>query len=44
MHLASEAGSVEDLGLEDVLQMGYADIKCVESGGQSLASAAPGGV
>ncbi|MDR9467927.1 nitrogenase iron protein [Marinospirillum sp.] len=33
MHLAAEAGSVEDLELEDVMAMGYADIKCVESGG-----------
>jgi nitrogenase iron protein len=33
MHLAAEHGSVEDLELEDVLKMGYADIKCVESGG-----------
>jgi nitrogenase iron protein NifH len=33
MHLAAEAGSVEDLELEDVLKVGYADIKCVESGG-----------
>jgi len=33
MHLAAEAGSVEDLELEDVLQMGYANVKCVESGG-----------
>ena len=33
MHLAAEAGSVEDLELEDVLRVGYADIKCVESGG-----------
>jgi nitrogenase iron protein NifH len=33
MHLAVEAGSVEDLELEDVLRVGYADIKCVESGG-----------
>jgi nitrogenase iron protein NifH len=33
MHLAAESGSVEDLELEDVLKMGYADIKCVESGG-----------
>ena len=33
MHLAAEAGSVEDLELDDVLQRGYADIKCVESGG-----------
>jgi nitrogenase iron protein len=33
MHLAAEAGSVEDLELEDVLKAGYAGIKCVESGG-----------
>ncbi|ABM61068.1 nitrogenase iron protein [Halorhodospira halophila] len=33
MHLAAEAGSVEDLELEDVLQVGYGDTKCVESGG-----------
>jgi nitrogenase iron protein len=33
MHLAADAGSVEDLELEDVLKVGYADIKCVESGG-----------
>jgi nitrogenase iron protein NifH len=33
MHLAADAGSVEDLELEDVLRTGYADIKCVESGG-----------
>lgn len=33
MHLAAEAGSVEDLELEDVLKTGYAEIKCVESGG-----------
>ncbi len=33
MHLAAEAGSVEDLELEDVLKVGYSDIKCVESGG-----------
>jgi nitrogenase iron protein NifH len=33
MHLAAEAGSVEDLELEDVMQMGYANVKCVESGG-----------
>lgn len=33
MHLAAEAGTVEDLELEDVLKVGYADIKCVESGG-----------
>ncbi|GAB4366200.1 MAG: nitrogenase iron protein [Methylohalobius crimeensis] len=33
MHLAADAGSVEDLELEDVLKMGYGDVKCVESGG-----------
>ena len=33
MHLAAEAGSVEDLELEDVLSVGFAAIKCVESGG-----------
>ncbi|WP_404378748.1 nitrogenase iron protein [Caenispirillum salinarum] len=33
LHLAAEAGSVEDLELEDVLKIGYMDIKCVESGG-----------
>ncbi|ANE56645.1 MULTISPECIES: nitrogenase iron protein [Methylomonas] len=33
MHLAAEAGSVEDLELEDVLKVGYGDVKCVESGG-----------
>jgi nitrogenase iron protein NifH len=33
MHLAADAGSVEDLELEDVLKAGYAGIKCVESGG-----------
>ena len=33
MHLAAEAGSVEDLELEEVLKAGYGGIKCVESGG-----------
>ena len=33
MELAAEAGSVEDLELEDVLWVGYGGIKCVESGG-----------
>lgn len=33
MHLAAEAGSVEDLELDDVLKRGYGEIKCVESGG-----------
>lgn len=33
MSLAAEAGSVEDLELDEVLKVGYANIKCVESGG-----------
>src|SRR5512139_481353 len=33
MHLAAEAGSVEDLELEDVLSVGFGGVKCVESGG-----------
>ncbi|TXH74892.1 nitrogenase iron protein [Thiobacillus sp.] len=33
MQMAADAGSVEDLELEDVLKVGYRDIKCVESGG-----------
>ncbi|MBI5136971.1 MAG: nitrogenase iron protein [Nitrospirae bacterium] len=33
LSLAAEAGSVEDLELEDVLLKGWKDIKCVESGG-----------
>ncbi len=33
MQMAADAGSVEDLELEDVLKTGYRDIKCVESGG-----------
>ncbi|WP_013323681.1 nitrogenase iron protein [Gloeothece verrucosa] len=33
LHLAAERGAVEDLELEDVLLQGFADIKCVESGG-----------
>ncbi len=33
MEMAAEAGSVEDLELEDVLLTGYGDVKCVESGG-----------
>jgi nitrogenase iron protein NifH len=33
MELAAEAGSVEDLELDDVLKAGFAEIKCVESGG-----------
>ncbi len=33
LSLAAESGSVEDLELEDVLKVGYRDIRCVESGG-----------
>jgi nitrogenase iron protein NifH len=33
LSLAAEAGSVEDLELEDVLKIGFKNIKCVESGG-----------
>jgi len=33
MQMAADAGSVEDLELEDVLKVGYGDVKCVESGG-----------
>ena len=33
MEMAAEAGTVEDLELEDVLKVGYGEIKCVESGG-----------
>lgn len=33
LHLAAQEGSVEDLELEQVLKVGYKDIKCVESGG-----------
>ena len=33
LSLAAEQGSVEDLELEDVMKIGYQDIKCVESGG-----------
>jgi nitrogenase iron protein NifH len=32
MQMAADAGSVEDLELEDVMKVGYRDIKCVESG------------
>jgi nitrogenase iron protein NifH len=33
MEMAAEAGTVEDLELDDVLKIGYGDVKCVESGG-----------
>jgi nitrogenase iron protein NifH len=33
MQLAADAGTVEDLELEDVMKYGYGDVKCVESGG-----------
>jgi nitrogenase iron protein NifH len=33
MNLAAEAGSVEDLELEDVMSVGFGGVKCVESGG-----------
>ena len=33
LSLAAEAGSVEDLELEDVLKTGYKNIRCVEAGG-----------
>ena len=33
LSLAAEAGSVEDLELEDVMKVGYQGIRCVEAGG-----------
>ena len=33
LSLAAEAGSVEDLEIEDVMKIGFEDIRCVESGG-----------
>lgn len=33
MDMARDAGSVEDLELDEVLQTGFGDIKCAESGG-----------
>lgn len=33
MEMVVEVGSVEDLELEDVLQIGYGDVRCAESGG-----------
>ncbi len=33
MDLVRELGTVEDLELEDVLKIGYGEVKCVESGG-----------
>ena len=32
LSLAAEAGTVEDLELEDVMKVGYNDIRCVEIG------------
>ncbi|MGR5120393.1 nitrogenase iron protein [Vibrio astriarenae] len=33
MEMAAEAGSVEDIELEEVLKTGFGDVRCVESGG-----------
>jgi nitrogenase iron protein NifH len=33
MEMAAEAGTIEDIELEDVLLTGYGDVKCTESGG-----------
>ena len=33
LSLAAEQGSVEDLEIEDVMKIGFRDIRCVESGG-----------
>ena len=33
LSLAAEAGSVEDLEIDEVMKTGYKDIRCVESGG-----------
>ncbi|OGS90295.1 MAG: nitrogenase iron protein [Gallionellales bacterium GWA2_60_18] len=33
LSLAAEAGSVEDLEIEDVIRVGFSGIRCVESGG-----------
>jgi nitrogenase iron protein NifH len=33
LSMAAEAGSVEDLELDQVMQVGYGDIRCVEAGG-----------
>jgi len=33
LHLAAERGAIEDVELEEVLKSGYANIRCVESGG-----------
>ncbi len=33
LSLAAEAGTVEDLEIEDVMKVGFRDIRCVESGG-----------
>ncbi|HAA29386.1 MAG TPA: nitrogenase reductase, partial [Cyanobacteria bacterium UBA8553] len=33
LHVAAEKGAVEDVELEEVLKTGFANIRCVESGG-----------
>ncbi|MBF9002389.1 MULTISPECIES: nitrogenase iron protein [Vibrio] len=33
MEMAAQAGTVEDIELEDVLKIGFGDVRCVESGG-----------
>ena len=33
MQMAADAGTVEDLELDEVLKVGYGGIRCVESGG-----------
>ncbi|MGD0585000.1 MAG: AAA family ATPase, partial [Oryzomonas sp.] len=33
MDLVREKGTVEDLELDEVMKVGYGDVKCVESGG-----------
>ncbi|MCA2016327.1 nitrogenase iron protein [Vibrio tritonius] len=33
MEMAAQAGTVEDIELEDVLKVGFGDVRCVESGG-----------
>ena len=41
LSLAAEAGSVEDLEIEDVLKFGYKNIKCVDPVAQSPALVVP---